>query len=185
MRRLSTTLTVATVCAGLALAGCGSSSSSTVRPSAYVHSFCGAVGPFAQDLVTRTGALNLTSLKSPAQGKAAIHGYLAAIESDAATALTKLRKAGAPDVKDGQRIASQVITAFSSLDGAMKKAVGQAANLPTTSAAALKAGTLRLDGTLRDSMNGISKSMAGSTLKNPQLQKALTSDPACKALTGA
>jgi hypothetical protein len=176
---------VATVIAtALALGACGSSSGSGVSAKTYVHTFCAAVAPFAQTIVTRTEALNLTSLRSPAQGKQVIHDYLASIESATSTTLTKLQSAGRPNVTNGQRISGDVLTAFTRLKATLQHAVSEANQLPTTSASALKAGTQRIDNDIKGSMSGISQSLATSTQKSPGLEKALAADSSCSALTG-
>jgi hypothetical protein len=172
----------AVIATALALAACGSSSG--VSAKAYVHTFCGAVGPFAQTIVTRTEALNLTSLRSPAQGKQVIHDYLASIESATSTTLTKLQSAGSPNVTNGKGISGDVLTAFTRLKATLQHAVSEANQLPTTSAAALKAGTEKIDSDIKGSMSGISQSLATSTQRSPGLEKALAADSSCSALTG-
>src|SRR5947209_3770578 len=97
-----------TICGALAaaltLGACGSSGSSSVTPSAYVKSICQAVGPFEKDVQSRSSALNLGSIKAPAQGKTALQGFLGAVASDTDAAVAKLKQAGSPDVKNGKQI---------------------------------------------------------------------------------
>ncbi len=174
----------AAIAAAIALAGCGSGSSSGVSAKAYVHTFCGAVGPFAQTIVTKTEALNLTALRSPAQGKQVIHDYLASIESATSSTLNKLQSAGSPNVSNGKQISGDVLVAFTRLKGTLQRAVTEAGQLPTTSASALKAGTQKIDNDIKGSMSGISQSLASTTQKSQGLEKALAADSSCSALTG-
>ena len=164
------------------LAGCGSSSSSGVAPSAYVRAVCTAVGPFEKDVVTRSSALNLTTINNPAQGKTALQGFLKAVASDTTQALSKLKAGGTPDVKNGKGIASAITGAFSKLNTTMTQAVKQADSLPTNDATAFKSGAQRLGNSVRSSMSNIGTNLQSNTLKSPALEQAAAKESACKSL---
>jgi hypothetical protein len=180
----------AALAAVLALAACGgsssksSSTSATVTPAAYVHSVCQAVGPFETDVVKRSSALNLSTISSPSQGKAALQGFLSAIATDTKQALSKLKAAGTPNVKNGKQIAGAISNAFAQLDTTMSAAVGQAQALPTNSPAAFKSAAQKLGTTVRTSMSSIGTNLQSSTLKSPELEQAASKDTACKSLSG-
>lgn len=180
--RLSSLPLVALVAA--LLAGCGSGGSSSVTPSAYVSSICSAVAPFERDVLTRSSALDLTTVKSPAQGKKALQQFLTAISSDTDAAVGKLRSAGSPKVANGSKISHAILTAFQSLSAAMHRAVGQANALPTASTQAFERGAEALGNDVRTAMSGIGSNLQSSTLKSPDLQKAAASAPACKSING-
>lgn len=163
------------------LAGCGGSSgSSKVTPASYVKSVCSAVAPFEKDVQSRSSALNLTTVNSPAQGKRALQGFLTAVASDTDQTVSKIKSAGTPDVSNGKAIQSAMVSAFTQLQSAMHHAATQANNLSTSSPAAFKAGADSLGGTVRSSITGIGSTLNG--LKNADLEKAASSEPACKAL---
>jgi hypothetical protein len=164
-------------------AGCGGgSSSSGVTAAAYVKSVCNAVGPFEKDVTARSSALNPTSIKSPAEGKTALQGFLTAVAGDTDKALSQLKSAGKPSVTNGKQIEAAIVQAFTQLDSAMKKAATSANSLPTTSATAFQAAATTLGTTVRTSMSGIGSSLSG--LKSPELQKAAAKEPACSTLNG-
>jgi hypothetical protein len=163
-------------------AGCGSSSSSGVTAGAYVKAVCNAVGPFEKDVAARSGALNPTTIKSPAQGKTALQGFLSAVSHDTDKALAQLKAAGAPDVTNGKKIETAIVGAFTQLDTAMKTAATNANSLPTTSPTAFQSAATTLGTTVRNSMNGIGSSLSG--LKSSELEKAAAKEPACKTLNG-
>jgi hypothetical protein len=191
-RVTSRTLTsaAAVLTAVLALAACGGSSSNTnsttsiVSPAAYVHSVCKAVGPFETDVVKRSSALNLSNISSPAQGKTALQGFLTAISTDTKQALTQLKAAGTPNVKNGKQIASAISSAFAQLGTTMSSALQQAKSLPTNSAAQFKSGAQKLGSSVRSSMGKIGTNLQSGTLKSPELEKAAAKDSACKSLSG-
>jgi hypothetical protein len=180
----------AALAAVLALAACGgsssksSSTSATVTPAAYVHSVCQAVGPFETDVVKRSSALNLSTISSPSQGKSALQGFLSAIATDTKQALSKLKAAGTPNVKNGKQIAGAISNAFAQLDTTMSSAVGQAQALPTNSATAFKSAAQKLGTTVRTSMASIGTNLQSGTLKSPELEQAASKDTACKSLSG-
>jgi hypothetical protein len=170
----------------VAVAACGGSSgSSGVTPSAYVKSVCMAVGPFEKDVVSRSSALDLATIKSAAQGKTALQGFLTAVAADTNQALAKLKSAGAPNVKNGKAIAGAIVGAFSQLNGTMKTAVQQADSIPTNSPTAFKNAAQGLGSTVRTSMTKIGTNLQSSTLKSPQLERAAAKETTCKTLGSA
>ena len=118
------TTTCGLLAVSLTLGACGGgSSSSSVTPAAYVKSICQAVGPFEKDVQSRSSALNLGAIKNPAQGKTALQGFLTAVASDTDQAVSKLKAAGSPDVKNGKQISTAIVSAFTQLRGALSQAV--------------------------------------------------------------
>jgi hypothetical protein len=185
LKRLLPPLAALLACAALAACG-GSSSKSTssakVTAASYVKALCSSIGPFERDVISRSSALNLTSVKSPAQGKTALQSFLTAISKDTDTAVSKLGAAGTPNVSDGPHISTAILAAFTQLQTAMHHASSQAAGLPTTNATAFKNGAVALGNTVRDSMNRIGKNLQSSTLKSTALQKAAQNEPSCKSV---
>src|SRR5437870_4765792 len=106
-RSTKLTLLVVTV----VLAGCGGSSGSSggVSASSYVKSICGAIGPFEKDVQSRSSALNVSSIKNASQGKTALVGFLNAMVTDTDKAVSQLKAAGTPSVKNGKAIAGAVV----------------------------------------------------------------------------
>ncbi len=163
-----------------ALSACGGSSSSTVTPAAYVKSICQSIGPFEKDVSARSNALNFGSITSPAQGKTALQGFLAAIASDTDQAVSKLKSAGTPNVNNGKKISTAIVSAFTQLRGALGQASASANQLPTSSPTAFRSAAVTLGNTVRGSMNGIGAGLAG--LKSPQLEAAAKKEQTCQHL---
>ncbi|HEY2770310.1 MAG TPA: hypothetical protein VGI87_07075 [Solirubrobacteraceae bacterium] len=178
----------------IALAGCGSSSKSTsssasgstttssskVSAGSYVHSICSAISPFEKDVQARSSALNLSSIKSAAQGKTALQGFLTAVAADTDKAVTQLKAAGTPNVTNGSAISQGIVTAFTQLKSALSGAASQAGSLPTNSAQSFKTAAQTLGTNVQGSMSKIGSSLGN--LKSADLEKAASSDPTCKSL---
>jgi hypothetical protein len=182
MRFLRISIPVTAILAALVLAGCGSSGSSDVTAAAYVKSICSAVAPFEKDVLTRSSALNLTAVKSPAQGKQALSSFLSAIATDTDGAVSKLQSAGTPKVSNGKQISSAILSAFSQLKTAMHKAASQSKALPTSTTKAFQTGATTLGNNVRTAMTSIGQNLQSSTLKSSELQKAAQKEPACKSI---
>jgi hypothetical protein len=153
-----------------------------VSAAAYVHAVCSAVGPFEKSVQASAGALSPSSISNPATGKTALQSFLSSVSRDAGTALSALKAAGTPKVPGGAGIETAIVAAFTRLDGALTTASSSAAALPTSSASAFQSAATGLGTTVRDSINGISASLAG--LKSPGLSAAAAKDPGCASLTG-
>jgi len=178
-----TTTILALLATTLTLGACGSSSSSSsVSPAAYVKSICQSVGPFERDVQARSSALNLGTIKDPAQGKTALQGFLNAVAADTDKAVAKLKSAGSPDVKNGKQISNAIVSAFTQLRGALSQAVSSANSLPTNSPAAFKTAAVALGNTVRTSMSNIGSGLTG--LSSPALESAAKKEPACQSIGG-
>jgi hypothetical protein len=162
------------------LAACGGSSSSGTTPAAYVKSICQAIGPFQKTVQQRSTALNLSNIKSPADGKKALQDFLNQVAADADKAVTQLKAAGTPSVDNGKKVSAAIVGAFTQLKAALQKAATQAGNLPTTSATAFQSAARSLGSTVQSSMSGIGGSL--SNLKSPELEAAAKKEPACTSL---
>jgi len=145
-----------------------------------VKSICQAVGPFEKDVQSRSSALNLGNITSPASGKQALQGFLSAVASDTDQAVSKLKSAGSPNVSNGKQIATAIVTAFTQLRAALRQAVSSSNSLPTSSASAFKTAAIALGNTVRTSMSSIGSSLTG--LKSPALEAAAKKEPACQNL---
>jgi hypothetical protein len=181
MRFVSLPSALAVVAAVLALAGCGSSSSSKVDAGTYVGAVCSAITPLEKDVVSRSSALNNSTAASATQAKKTLQTFLAAVAADSDSALSKIKAAGTPDIKNGKTVSANVVKAFTELRDAMRTAVTKANALPTGSASAFKAGAQSLGTSVRSALNGIDS----SGLSNPDLGKAAANQASCKSLNSA
>jgi hypothetical protein len=175
-------LAVAVLIAMAAFAGCGSSSG--VSPAAYVHALCGAIYPWEQDVVSNSVKLQagLALVKTPAQAKLLLQAYVTTVSTDTDTAVTRLRAAGTPRVKNGTAISHRIVAVFSQVASAYHQALAQVNGLPTASTSAYGAGLERLH-TLLSSVGNISQQLKAGPLTSPELHKAAAREPACHAQT--
>jgi hypothetical protein len=180
MLRRKVTAAVAVLALTLSLAACGGSSSSGVSAGSYVKAICQAIGPFEKDVQSRSSALDLSSITSPAQGKKALQDFLSAIVADTDKAVQQLKAAGSPDVNNGQKISDAIVNAFTEVKTALSQAKDQASNLPTGSATAFKAAAQTIGTGIRTSMSNIGNSL--SNLKSTELENAAKKEPACTSL---
>jgi len=177
--RRRTTIIGGVLAVSLTLGACGSSSSG-VSAGTYVKSVCQAVGPFEKDVQSRSSALDLSTIKSPQEGKTALQGFLNAVAADTDKAVSQLKAAGSPDVKNGEKVSAAIVSAFTQLRGALGHAVTAAGNLPTSSATAFKTAAVSLGNTVRTSMSNIGSGLNG--LSSPELESAAKKEKACQSL---
>jgi hypothetical protein len=161
----------------LLCAGCGSGGSK-VSASRYVKSVCSAISPLSRDVSTRLSALNNTPAPNATAAKKTLQGFLDAIELDSEHALSRLRSAGTPDISNGKSVSTAIVRTFSQLRDAMRVAVTKSQSLPTDSPTSFNAAAQALTTSVRGSLNKID----ASGLSNPDLEKAASTQPACKSL---
>jgi hypothetical protein len=167
--------------AAAALAGCGGSSSSSVSPGTYVKAVCGALGPFEKDVQARSASLqNLAQTKTAAQRKSILQGFFAAVVGDSDKAVSQLKAAGSPNVKNGSKIESAIVLVFTRFGTAAKQASDKANTLPTTSLPAFQTAANALNSSFTTSMAGIGSGVSG--LKSPELDAAEKNEPSCKSI---
>jgi hypothetical protein len=152
----------------------------STSPADYVKAICEAIGPFESDVQSRSSALDLSSITSAADGKAALVSFLGAITTDTDAAVSQLQAAGTPDVTNGEQIANAIVAAFSQVRDTLRQAENQAQALPTHSAETFKSAATNLGSSIRSSMTMIGGAL--SNLKSPALESAAKSEPACATL---
>ncbi len=162
----------------LLCAGCGSSGSSKVSARTYVRSVCSAISPLVTDVATRSSALNNSSASNATEAKKTLQGFLTAIAQDSDHAVSRIRSAGTPDISDGKSVANAIVKTFIELRDAMQAAVTKSKSLPTDSASSFNSAAQALTTKVRGSLNSID----ASGLSNPDLEKAASTEPACKSL---
>jgi basic membrane lipoprotein Med (substrate-binding protein (PBP1-ABC) superfamily) len=165
--------------AAAALAGCGGGGSSSVSPATYVKSVCLALGPFEKDVQTRSAALQHLPAGA-AQRKTALQGFFTAVVGDSDKAVSQLKAAGSPNVKNGSKIESAIVLVFTRFGTAAKQAAGKADALPTNSPTAFQTAATALNNSFSTSMSGIGAGVSG--LKSPELDAAEKKEPACKSI---
>ncbi|HET6868458.1 MAG TPA: hypothetical protein VFH80_21260 [Solirubrobacteraceae bacterium] len=161
----------------LLCAGCGSSDSK-VSAGTYVKSVCSAISPLSRDVSIRLNALNNTPAPNATVAKKTLQGFLDAVEQDSEHALSQLRSAGTPDISNGKSVSAAIVKTFSQLRDAMRVAVSKSQSLPTDSPSSFNAAAQALTTSVRGSLNKID----ASGLSNPALEKAASTESACRSL---
>lgn len=178
MRRIALTLAF-----GLAMiaGGCGSSSPSGVSPAAYVKSVCDSLQTWSAGVKAASDQLQSvsTGTTSLAQGKQLYGAFVGSLVTDTKLAAAQLRAAGVPAVSGGKQISATLVSAFEQAGTGLSNAASQAANIPTSNAAAFQAGEAGVTAVIKASLTGVTRV---SPRKNPQLHAAAAKQPACQAL---
>ncbi len=164
------------------LAACGSNAPTGVSPAAYVKAVCGAVTPFERDVVSRSSALDLATFKDPVQSKHALQAFLEAVAADAGNALSRLARAGSPNVANGKAVSAAIVNAFNRLHRTMRTAVARAQALPTGSAEALRRAARELSASVRSSLSRF-PNLSSSELRSPAIDLAASKEPACRSIS--
>jgi hypothetical protein len=166
----------------LAIAGCGGSSSTSSGPSAssYVKTVCTAIKGWVSDIESGSGKLNSATITTAAEGKTAIENFFGQAINDTTAVVAKLKAAGAPNVTNGSKISTALVSTFTQIQTTLTKGRTQAQALPTNDPAKFKTAGDALGTTVQASLTQIGKALGG--LKSPELEKAAAKEPACTSL---
>jgi len=176
-------LTLCTV--ALSAAGCGSSAPSGVSPGAYVKSVCTSLRTWYDGVNAASSRLQASGAAATSllTGKQEYQAFVGSLLAGTKQATTQLEAAGVPAVSDGKQISASIVQAFRQADTGLSSAAVQAANIPTSSAAAYQAGAGGVTAAINSSLAGMTSL---SPRKDPQLHAVAAKEPACQALkTGA
>jgi hypothetical protein len=170
--------------AALTLAACGGSSHhSGVTAKAYATSFCGAVGPFEEQILLRSNELRLAADKDVTQNKQALRSFLTALSTATGSAVARLEGAGIPDVPNGRETAMAFLNAFRNIEAAFATAADRSRTLPTTSTGAYKTAADALVSDVKGSLSSLAANLG--SLKAPAIEAAARKIPACQSLGSA
>ena len=146
----SLVLLLAVAVLAFAAAGCGgggdSSSASGTKPETWSADVCGALQTWEDDLKSGSQQLSSdirssTDLKSVKQKLVA---FLQNAQQSTQKMVADVKSAGAPAVKDGPAIQSDLESGLTEARGSFQRAVTQAKKLPTNDPAALTTGLTSL-----------------------------------------
>jgi hypothetical protein len=163
------------------LAGCGGGSSShatasTVSPSAYVTSVCSAMGSFVDaSYALPKPAPNIP----PAQSKKALQAFMSGAVRNADELVASLKRAGTPNVRDGESSASTIVGAWTQVASAFRQAQSAFKLLDTSNAAAFKSGVRSAQATMN---NAVSRALSNSNWRDADLVGAAKNSAACRSL---
>lgn len=177
---------VAALCAvALSAAGCGSSAPSGVGAGAYVKSVCTTLRTWYDGVNAASGKLQTSAAATTSlvTGKQEYQAFVGSLLTATKRATAQLQATGVPAVSDGKQVSASMVQAFRQADTGLASAAAQAANIPTSSAAAYQAGAGGVTAAIKTSLAAMTSL---SPRKDPQLHAAAAKEPACQALkTGA
>jgi hypothetical protein len=176
----------------LVLSSAAAGATRNSSPQKWVHVFCGSVVTWEKTVKTNTSKLNQTLADLKSSGKVDIPtakqklvGFLGKVVHSTDTMVKQIKAVGAPNVKDGAKIQSGVVSAFGQLRNAFQDAKTTATKLPTSSAKTFSTKALALAKTIQASANRIGTAFrALDKYSTKTLNDAAKADVACSQLGG-
>jgi len=176
----------------LVLSGVAAGAQQSAPPKKWVSVFCGSVVTWEKTVKSDTAKLNATLLALKSGGKvdipsvkAKLVGFLGGVVHSTDKMISQIKHVGAPEVKNGSKIQSGVLSAFSQLDNAFKSAKSSAQKLPTGSAKAFSTKAQALALTIESSANRIGAAFTALDKYSTQaLNDAAKNDKSCAKLGG-
>jgi len=172
-----------------AAAGCGGgggdSSASGTKPEAWASDVCGALLTWQKDLTSGSQQLG-TDIRSSGDVKS-IKTKLVAFLQDAELSTEKMvdevKSAGAPSVKDGAAIQSDLEKGLSQASDSFDRAVTQAKKLPTNNPQALATGLGTLAQTIQSELTATGNHFSSLDTKydTTELKQAMADEPSCNS----
>ena len=186
MRLLALLSALATL--AFAAAGCGgggdSSSASGTKPETWSADVCGALQTWEDDLKSGSQQLSSdihssTDLKSVKQKLVA---FLQNADQSTEKMVADVKSAGAPAVKDGPAIQSDLESGLTEAQGSFQRAVTQAKKLPTNDPRTLTTGLSSLATTIQGELTATGNHFSNLDTKYDvgDLNKAMAAEPSCK-----
>ena len=171
-----------------AAAGCGgggdSSSASGTKPETWSADVCGALQTWEDDLKSGSQQLSSdiqssTDLKSVKQKLVA---FLQNAQQSTEKMVAAVKSAGAPAVKDGPAIQSDLESGLTEARGSFQHAVTQAKKLPTNDPRALTTGLSSLAQTIQGELTATGNHFSNLDTKYDvgDLTEAMAAEPSCK-----
>jgi hypothetical protein len=170
----------ALIAAAFLCAACGSSGQHGADPGKYAGEVCSAITALERDVAAATNPGKNPTATNATQAKQVEQRELAAVAEASDRALTRIRAAGTPAIRDGQAVADTVVKTFAQVRDAMRRAAAEAKSLPTSSPQAYTTAAERLAARVQTSLASID----ASGLANPDLEQAAARQPACQQLSG-
>jgi len=176
----------------LALSGVAAGTNQNASPKQWISVFCGSVLSWEHTVKSNTAKLDTTfsSLKKTGKAdvptvKSKLVKYLNGIVKSTNTMVVNIKHVGAPDVKNGSKLQSAVISAFGLVQKAFGQTLRSAKKLPTGDVKAFQKQALALAKTLQASSNRIGAAFVPvQRYSTKELNDAAKADPACSKLGG-
>ena len=174
----------------LALSGVAAGATQTATPKKWISVFCGSVYSWEKTVKGNTAKLDKTFSTLKSAGKAnmpTVKGklvtYLNGIVKSTNAMVTNIKHVGAPNVKNGSKLQSAVISAFGLVQKAFTQTLTSAKKLPTNNLGAFQKQALALAKTLQSDANRITAAFVPvQKYSTAALNNAAKADPVCKKL---
>jgi hypothetical protein len=172
---LLTVLGIATGCGGSA-----DSSGERIEPKAWAKSVCGAVKPWSAEIrnLQEQARKKITTRSDVEQTKDELVALFGGMELATDAALRKVKKAGVPEVDDGQQIADQFVHALTAARDSFGTGMSAVQRLPTVDQNAFYDGVVAAGDAMSKENNEAGKAFAN--VSSPALDKAFDEVPECQ-----
>ncbi|MEK6273936.1 MAG: hypothetical protein AABM30_01200 [Actinomycetota bacterium] len=173
----------------LAAAGCGGSSKSYsgTKPDVWASTVCGALGDWAEALKADSNRLGsaLSGTTDLKVVKAKFVAFLENAERRSRTMITKITGAGAPAVKDGGAIQTQLVSGLGGAQASFARAIAKAKRLPANNPQAFSAGVQALGSDVEKELTATGENFQklGDKYDDDTLNEATSDEPACKKIS--
>ena len=175
----------------LAAAGCGGGSTKSyagTKPDVWASTVCGALGDWAQGLKddsTRLGT-DLGNTKDLKVVKTKFVAFLVNAESSSRRMINTITGAGAPAVKDGEAIQTQLVTGLGGAQASFARAISRAKKLPTDNPQAFSTGVQNLGRDVQTELTATGEkfSKLGDKYDDKTLNEATSGEASCKQISG-
>jgi len=191
LRTTTRTLAV-TACAllVLALSGVASGATQNATPKKWISVFCGSVLTWEHTVKSNTTKLNATFKTLKSAGKADIPTvksklvtYLNGIVKSTNSMVADVKHVGAPNVQNGAKLQSAVLSAFALVQKAFNQTLSSAKKLPTGDAKAFEKQALALAKALQGNAGRIGAAFNPiQKYSTKELNDAAKATPACAKL---
>jgi hypothetical protein len=175
-----------------AAAGCGGgggSSYSGAKPEAWAANVCGGLSDWAQGLQagSRQLSADLRKAKSIPEVKSKFVAFIENAQSSADTMIAKVKTAGPPAVKDGDKLQQDLEAGLQQARESFARAVLRAKALPTNNPRAFSDGVTQLGSDVEKELTAIGETFnnLGGKYKDKTLDAATSKEPACGKLSGS
>jgi hypothetical protein len=191
--RSITRSTAVTACLlALVLSGVAAGATRNATPKEWVSVFCGSILTWQKTLATTNTGMNKTFTQLKRTGKAdaptvkrKLVSGLTVMVNATGTMITKIKRVGPPDIDNGEKLQSSVISGLGLVRKAFTQAQTSAKKLPTKNIAQFRKQGLALAKTLQASANRIGAAFIPvQQYATKELNDAARDDAACKKLSG-
>jgi hypothetical protein len=181
-------LVITCVTVGLVAASFGSAQAATVSPDTWAPKFCTALETWSTTISDEGASLQTTLAGESGDLKAARNELVSFLGSSIAatkTALTALKKAGAPSSPNGDKIAAKFVAGLTAVSKEFTKAKAKAASISTTNATKFKATGQEIQQDLDNADSKVSASFDGIDKLDTgkKLETAIKAAPECAFLS--